>query len=158
MSSTSPLSFVSSRQWADQLGTWTSAVCVVHCLFTPVLLSFSAVLAHFLPGEESIHRTLAVLVALFGVIALISGFRRHRRSAILFLMFGGVGCIAGAAWYGDNLPAHAYEVALTMVGSGLMIAAHRLNHTFCRSCEEIRQKPCQPALACGSSQNNTNCE
>jgi hypothetical protein len=27
------------------------------------------------------------------------------------------------------------EVTITFFGSGLMIAAHRMNHTFCRSCE-----------------------
>jgi hypothetical protein len=50
-------------------------------------------------------------------------------------MMGGLGCIAGSAWLGDRLPSHACEVAITMMGSTLMIAAHRLNHTFCRSCE-----------------------
>ena len=124
-----------SRLWADRMGVWTSALCVVHCLLTPVLISFSAVLAHFLPAEERVHRSLAVLVAVFGTIALIIGFRRHRRARILFLMIGGLGCIAGSAWFGDKLPSHACEVAITMVGSGLMISAHRLNHTFCKSCE-----------------------
>jgi hypothetical protein len=117
------------------MGIWTSALCVVHCLLTPILISGSAVLAHFLPAEESVHRTLAVLVALFGAIALLIGFRKHRRATTLLLMFGGLGCIAGAAWFGDRLPSHPYEVAITMVGSALMISAHRLNHTFCRSCE-----------------------
>jgi peptidoglycan/LPS O-acetylase OafA/YrhL len=117
------------------MGVWTSALCVVHCLLTPVLISCSAVLAHFLPAEESVHRSLAVLVALFGTIALLIGFRKHRRTTTLLLMFGGLGCIAGAAWFGDKLPSHPYEVAITMVGSALMISAHRLNHTFCRSCE-----------------------
>nr|WP_236657562.1 MerC domain-containing protein [Acidisarcina polymorpha] len=116
------------------MGVWTSALCIVHCLLTPILLSFSTVLAHFLPAEERVHRSLAVLVALFGTIALLIGFRRHRRASILLLMTGGVGCIAGSAWFGDRLPSHTYEVAITMLGSGLMIAAHRLNHTFCRSC------------------------
>jgi hypothetical protein len=124
-----------SRVWADKMGVWTSALCVVHCLLTPVLISFSAVLAHFLPAEERVHRSLAVLVALFGTIALLIGFRKHRRVRILFLMIGGLGFISGSAWFGDRLPSHAYEVAITMVGSGLMISAHRLNHTFCRSCE-----------------------
>jgi hypothetical protein len=63
------------------------------------------------------------------------GFRRHRRATILVLMIAGLGCIAGSAWFGDRLPSHAYEVAITMVGSSLMISAHRLNHTFCRSCD-----------------------
>jgi len=124
-----------SRVWADRMGIWTSALSVVHCLLTPIFISFSAVLAHFLPAEERVHRSLAVLVALFGTVALLIGVRRHRRATILLLMAGGLGCIAGSAWFGDRLPSHIYEVAITMVGSGLMIAAHRLNHTFCKSCD-----------------------
>jgi hypothetical protein len=46
--------------------------------FDPVLISVSAVVAHFLPAQESVHRTLAVLVALFGTVALLIGFRKHR--------------------------------------------------------------------------------
>ncbi len=125
----------SSPRWPDRLGIWTSTLCVVHCVLTPVLLSFSAVLAHLLPAEEKVHRSLAVMVALFGTIALLHGFRRHRRVAVLLLMVGGLSLIAGAAWLGDRLPSHAYEVAITFAGSSLMIGAHRLNHTFCRSCE-----------------------
>lgn len=124
-----------SPQWADRLGACTSALCVVHCLLTPVLVSFSSVLAHFVPAEESTHRALAVLVALFGTVALIAGFRKHRRQLVLFLMLGGLAGIAGAAWFGDRLPSHGYEVGITVLGSALMITAHRLNHTFCRSCE-----------------------
>jgi peptidoglycan/LPS O-acetylase OafA/YrhL len=139
-----PASTASPREWADRLGTWTSALCVVHCLLTPVLLSFSAVAAHFLPAEESVHRSLALLVALFGTIALVVGFRKHRRALVLLLMLLGLGCIAGAAWFGDMLPSHAMEVMITFCGSGFMIAAHRLNHTFCKSCE--CSSKCKPTL------------
>lgn len=55
----------------DQIGIWTSTLCVVHCLPTPVLLSLSAVSAHFLPSEERIHRTLAVAIATLGAITLV---------------------------------------------------------------------------------------
>ncbi len=135
MTSTPQPSVNVSRQWADRLGVWTSRLCVVHCVLTPVLISSSAVLAHFLPAEEKVHRSLAFLVALFGAVALLVGFRKHGRRRILILMSAGLGCIAAAAWFGDKLPSHAYEVAITMVGSALMITAHRMNHTFCRSCE-----------------------
>lgn len=122
------------RAWADRLGIWASVLCVAHCLLTPVLLSFSAVLAHLLPGEESVHRSLAASVACFGAFALLSGFRRHRRRRVLLLLFAGLSCIFGAAWFGDRLPAHGWEVAVTFLGSMSMIAAHRLNHTFCGKC------------------------
>ncbi|WP_263375607.1 MerC domain-containing protein [Granulicella aggregans] len=128
-------SLAGSRQWADRFGVWTSALCVVHCLLTPVLISFSAVFAHFLSAEERAHRSLALLVALFGVTALFIGFRKHRRRSVLLMMSLGLSCIGGAAWFGNSLPSHAVEVAITFCGSGLMIAAHRLNHTFCKSCE-----------------------
>ena len=120
--------------WADRLGICASSLCVVHCLLTPVLLSFSAVLAHMLPSEERVHRSLAMLVAMFGAIALLRGFRAHRRTLVLLLMFVGLCAIGGTAWWGDNLPSHAVEVGITAVGSALMIAAHRLNHTFCKAC------------------------
>jgi uncharacterized membrane protein YfcA len=130
-----PQSTTASREWADRLGAWTSVACVVHCLLTPMLLSFSTVLAHMLPAEENVHRSLALLVALFGAVALIAGFRKHRHTLVLLLMVVGLGCIACGAWFGDRLPVHAAEVLITFCGSGFMIAAHRLNHTFCRSCE-----------------------
>src|SRR5207248_8756103 len=119
---------------ADNLGIWASALCVIHCILTPVLLSISAVFAHFIPGEETTHRTLAVGVAALGAIALIKGFRTHGRRRILGLMVLGLGFIFAGAFYGDFLPSHGYEVAMTMTGSLLMITAHRMNHTFCSDC------------------------
>ncbi|WP_263357850.1 MerC domain-containing protein [Acidicapsa ligni] len=124
----------SSVSWADRLGIWASGLCVVHCILTPVLLSFSVVLAHLLPSEERVHRTLALTVAMLGAIALLRGFRKHRRARVLLLMAAGLGCIFAAAWWGDLLPSHWAEVAITFLGSSLMITAHRMNHTFCKQC------------------------
>jgi hypothetical protein len=119
---------------ADRLGIWASALCVVHCVITPVLVSMSVVLARLIPGEEWTHRTLAVGVAGLGAIALVRGFRTHGRRRILGLMALGLGFIFAGAFWGGRLPSHGYEVAVTMTGSVLMICAHRMNHTFCRDC------------------------
>jgi len=109
---------------ADSLGVWASALCVVHC----------AVMARFIPGEEKTHRTLAVGVAALGAMALVKGFRTHGQRRILGLMALGLAFIFAGAFFGGRLPAHGYEVAVTMTGSVLMICAHRMNHTFCRAC------------------------
>jgi hypothetical protein len=45
-------------------------------------------------------------------------------------MAGGLACIFFAAFQGDRLPSHSAEVGVTLLGSLLMISAHRLNHTF----------------------------
>jgi uncharacterized membrane protein YfcA len=125
---------ISKVFWSDRLGIYASAACVVHCVGTPILLSMSAVAAHFLPSEESTHRTLAVGVAFLGMVAIIRGLRRHRRGVVAWLMFAGLACIAGSAYFGDALPRHWMEVCVTFCGSALMITAHRLNHTFCKNC------------------------
>lgn len=107
---------------------------MIHCVLTPVVLSLSAVSAHFLPSEERVHRTLAIGIAAIGVLAIVRGVRMHGRLRVVALMAGGLACIWGTAWWGDRLPSHAVEVSLTTLGSVLMIAAHRLNHTFCCDC------------------------
>ncbi|HTD97419.1 MAG TPA: MerC domain-containing protein [Edaphobacter sp.] len=119
---------------ADRLGVWASTLCVVHCLVTPVLISLSAVVAHFMPAEERFHRGMAVGIAALGAIALIQGFRTHGRRRVLLLMGAGLLCIFFGAFYGDRLPSHVAEVCVTLLGSILMISAHRMNHTFCKDC------------------------
>jgi hypothetical protein len=120
---------------ADRLGVFLSAACFVHCVFTPVVLSPSAVTAHFLPSEEKTHRVLAASVALVGGFAIISFYRRHRRARVVLLMVTGLPLIFGGAYWGDRFPSHAAEVSVTMLGSGFLISSHLINHTFCKECQ-----------------------
>jgi hypothetical protein len=119
---------------ADRLGIWASALCVVHCIVAPVLLSLSIVFARLLPREEPTHRFMASAVAALGAAALIKGFRTHGRRRILVLMAMGLACIFVGAFWSDLLPSHRLEVLVTLTGSVLMIVAHRMNHTFCQDC------------------------
>jgi len=112
-----------------------SAVCFVHCVLTPVALSFWAVSAHYLPTEERFHRTMAVFVAAIGGFAVITGFRAHRRRRVLALTGAGLSCIFAGAYWGNLLPSHFVEVLVTLIGSCLMIAGHLANHTFCKQCQ-----------------------
>jgi hypothetical protein len=116
----------------------------VHCALTPVVLSFSAVSVHYLPSEERTHRILAIVIAALGAIALIRGFRRHRRGRVVALMAPGLACIWGAALYGERVHCHVAEIAVTLLGSFLMIWAHRLNHTFCADCKCGSEPPAIP--------------
>ena len=138
---------VETIPWSDRLGIYASALCVVHCLLTPVLLSLSAVAAHFLPSEEHTHRALAVGIALIGSFAVFRGLRKHRRRIVVWLMLVGLMLIAVAAFFGDSLPHHWIEVFITMCGSTCMIAAHRLNHTFCKQCSCV-PNPSAAGLEC----------
>ncbi len=46
----------------------------------------------------------------------------------------GLALIFAGAYWGNALPSHRAEVLITFAGSGFMIAAHRINHTFCNHC------------------------
>ena len=120
---------------ADRLGIAASAVCFVHCIVTPIVLSFASVWAHYIPSEEKFHRMLAVLVAAIGGFAILSGYARHKRRRVLLLMSTGLFFIFAGAWWGNKLPSHLAEVLITLMGSCLMISAHLINHTFCRHCD-----------------------
>lgn len=124
---------------ADRLGIIASTLCFVHCILTPVALSFSAVWAHYLPSEERFHRVLAVMVAAIGCFAIVSGYRKHRRRRVLLLMSTGLSFIFAGAYLGDRLPSHIAEVAVTLTGSSLMITAHLINHTFCKNCQRCNK-------------------
>jgi|SRR5579862_2718254 len=120
---------------ADRAGIIASTLCFIHCLLTPVILSLSSVWVHYLPSEERFHRLLALIVAAIGCFAIVSGYRKHRRPRVLVLMGAGLSCIFLGAYFGDHLPSHVAEVLVTMMGSILMITAHRFNHTFCKNCQ-----------------------
>ena len=120
----------------DRVGTVTSALCFVHCVATPVVLSLSAVSSHFIPSEEHTHRLLAVFVTIIGVTAISFGYRRHKRKRVIAGAFLGLGLICSGAYFGDLLPSHRSEVVITLAGSCCMIYAHRMNHTFCRNCKK----------------------
>ena len=149
MAPTRDLSLSSPALWADLAGVWASALCVLHCLLTPFLLSFSVVFAPSVPSEEGTHRSLALLIAVLGALALLRGFHTHRRARVLLLMLLGLSCIFAGAWGGNRMPQHWMEVAVTCLGSGFMISAHRLNQTSCRQCLHAKRE----CLACEDPPN-----
>jgi peptidoglycan/LPS O-acetylase OafA/YrhL len=129
-----------STETIDRIGVITSTTCVVHCLLAPVLISYLAVYAHFIPSEENTHRTLAVGVTTLGVIAIGFGYRKHGRASVLALTALGLAIILAGAFAGDRLPNHWCEVLVTLTGSSCMVLAHRQNHTFCRDCDQCKDK------------------
>jgi len=125
---------VSRASFVDKWGTIASLACVVHCIATPVLFSVFAVAAQIVPTEQHTHRVLAVPVCLLGLFAMRSGFKRHQRLGPALLMIVGLTLIVATAWWGDKIPSHWAEVAITITGSAFMIAAHRMNHVLCKNC------------------------
>lgn len=126
---------------SDRIGMWLSGVCLVHCVATPFLVALSPALAHFLPGDETVHRFLSVGILLIGSLAFVKGWRRHRRISVLVLLLLGMSIIITTAFCGGLFPSHLAETAVTIIGSSFLVFAHYRNNTFCGRCEECEHVP-----------------
>lgn len=126
---------------SDAMGIVASTLCVIHCAAAPLLVSSTGFLARLVPGEEWTHRALVVAVAAFGLAALVRGYGVHRRRRVPALMVAGFACISLGAFFGEELAAFLPEIAVTMVGSVLLIASHVANYRLRRACSV-----CEPCL------------
>lgn len=120
----------------DGLGVAASSLCLAHCLLLPVFTTFLPVLGTQFLGGESVHRALGLAILAISAAAFIPGYRRHRQrkaSAMaavgLALLLPGMAGIAAL---------EEIETALTMAGGVLLIRAHLLNRSFCRTCRVCR--------------------
>jgi hypothetical protein len=121
------------RRHADLAGATASALCLVHCLLTPVVISLFPGILPYLPGDTWFHRALALGIVLLGALAFVPGYRIHRRKSLLALIAAGMSLILAVAWAGEGMD-RASELALSIPGSLMLVAAHLLNRTFCRQC------------------------
>ena len=100
-----------------------SAICVVHCLALPLLLTAAPLLSLHWFEEQQVHWLLLLLALPLSMVGLWQGFRRH--ASWLVPSVGAVGL--GLMTY-DLLPAHEEHVhGITLAGVILVAMAHALN-------------------------------
>ncbi len=121
----------------DGLGVLASTLCLVHCLALPLLAgalpfvlqgSSDAHHHHHHHGHEhaagiSLHIVLFLAIAPIALIALGRGYLHHRRGAIPLLGACGLALLGLGMSVGGPL-----EIALSVVGSIGLAAAHLWNH------------------------------
>jgi uncharacterized membrane protein len=125
------------RRWSfslDTFGITASSACIVHCALTPLLLAIAPGIAHYVPGDEAVHRILAVLVLSVGGLALARGYRVHRKLRVLLGFAAGVTLVVIGAIAGELLHSHLAEICVTFAGSASMVASHWKNRAFCNAC------------------------
>ena len=108
----------------DKLGIFFSGLCVVHCLFSAVLILGGVGSASFLEAsEELVHPLLLVFVVIIGVISFPSAYKEHHKpEPLIFGVIGTVGLFV-ALFFDTTL-----EVILTLTFGSLLILAHYWNH------------------------------
>ena len=122
------------RAASDLIGIGLSLLCLIHCLALPVLIAFAPAILRNLPGDDVTHRSLAVAIGLVGFLAFRSGYKIHRRSWVLAAFVTGLLLVSIAAVLGDAVLSGSGEAVITVCGGLLLVTAHVVNRSFCRSC------------------------
>ncbi|MGQ0701167.1 MerC domain-containing protein [Panacagrimonas sp.] len=104
-----------------------SGLCLVHCLFLPIMAALLPWLAWLGGNETWVHRGLLLTIVPISLLALASGWRRHHDRRVLLLGLAALGLLSCAALAGTALPRPWLETALTVMGSVALTISHLLN-------------------------------
>ena len=117
---------------ADRIAVALSGLCIAHCLAIPVLLVSGHFIGGMVSGDEHFHELLLLLLLPVSAIAFGVGFRRHQHRSILIRGAFGMLIITLAATLGHAMLEPVAESALNIVGSVILILAHRDNVRLAR--------------------------
>ncbi len=117
----------------DKLAISTSAICAVHCLCLPLLLSFFPALGATFFGDEAFHVMLLWVVIPLSLVALTLGCRAHKDRGVVFFGLAGLTALILAATLGHSLLGKGGELIATLIGATAIAAGHVRNYTLCRS-------------------------
>lgn len=137
----------STRRLADRLGICLSALCLVHCLLTPVLIlllpSLQLFEAHGSGSHifhESFHLALLLVLPIVAVLAFVPGFRRHGDKRVFAWSLPGLALVGIVAFFFEDISWTGSIVSV--IGSLMLIRAHMINRKLCACCEtEHGKKP-----------------
>lgn len=117
----------SSDTLLDRIGIALSGLCMVHCLFLPMLIPFLTMLSTFAESELT-HLVLALLIVPTVVFAAWRGYALHGKSVVVWLLLSGTLAVVIAMFAGEQFSNEPLEAGITTLGSVLMIAGHWQNH------------------------------
>ena len=113
----------------DTTGFWASAICALHCIAVPMLLSFSAFGALSFLENKIFEYSILGIGSIVGCCSLLpSYFRQHQKlNALLFLLTGFAMILLG-----QFIDSGLYEVLLTSIGALSIALAHFINYKLCQ--------------------------
>jgi hypothetical protein len=111
-----------NRNLLDRIAIGLSALCVVHCLASAVLLALLSSAAGAVLDESIHHAGLAIAIVL-GALALGRGILAHGYMMPAAIGALGLGVMTGAL----TLPHDSGEIVWTVIGVALLALGHDLN-------------------------------
>ncbi len=109
----------------SKIAPWVSIVCAIHCMIGPIVL---ALIPMIQSKSEMIENVLIVLSIVIGVLSVASGYREHRRMAVVVLLVVAVALLAGSRF------SERFEESGVIGGALIMAGAQFLNLRYIRRC------------------------
>ncbi|MBJ2138236.1 MerC domain-containing protein [Paraglaciecola agarilytica] len=122
---------------SDKAAVGLSLLCMVHCLFLPIVLVLLPPLSGALAfNDELFHRWMLYAVVPISSAALFIGYFHHRSNKVLTICLTGLGLLIAATLLGHNVLGKYGEVILTVIGSSIIAYGHLLNYHLRRQCNQ----------------------
>jgi MerC mercury resistance protein len=128
------LSRAQSRATLDRIGAVLSMTCVLHCLFTPLLVASVSLGAVGWMASEGMEFALLLSAMILAAVVLVWGWHSHRRLGSLGL-FAFALVLIGA---GRSLAPETAEMPMVVAGGLAIALAHIVNSRLCRRCTECQ--------------------
>ena len=119
-----PATSSSGTDWVERAALGASALCLVHCIGLPLLLAALPALSSLIPVPESFHVWILAFAVPTSALALITGWRHHRRAYPLTIGAAGLVLLAIGALL---LLGGRWETPVTIMGSLCLACAHIAN-------------------------------
>ncbi|MGE7139536.1 MerC domain-containing protein [Luteibacter sp. NPDC031894] len=123
------------RRWwhaADRLGATASFLCAIHCAALPFVIALLPVMGLSFLADHRFEAGFVAFASVLASLALISGYRRHRRRApLVFAIPGLVLLMLGVTFLHGHSP--LVHSVLVTCGGLLVASAHFVNLRVDRS-------------------------
>lgn len=113
----------------DLIGAAASFVCAAHCALVPVLLAVMPLSGIGLLSSHEFDLVFALGAVLLGVIAVLRGYRHHRRRGVL----AGFGTASVLLLLGVSVHLHGLHEAILVAGGLAMGWTHLVNLRLLRA-------------------------
>ena len=121
----------------DKFAILLSGLCAIHCIALPIIASIIPLLTATVHHGNEVHefwfhQFILLFIVPVSILALVTGYRSHRRIMPLVVAGFGLAILAFIALFAeqlliDNVIPHKGETLLTITGGLIHAAGHILN-------------------------------
>ena len=118
--------------YLDKLAISLSALCIIHCLAVPVLITLLPVISSLGLADEKFHFWMTMMVIPTSIYALSLGCKKHKSTLFLIAGLIGITFLLLSVFLNHELIGEIGEKLLTVIGAIFIALAHYKNIALCR--------------------------